>query len=68
MGGYGEFVNRGQYRLERVTGVFPEFRQGKALVRRAVVAETSTKNQATQSELTFIEGDISELAPLELAE
>ena len=68
VGGHGEFVKPGQYRLGRVTEVFPQFRQGKALVRRAVVAVTSTKDQANESELTLIERDISKLAPLELAE
>ena len=56
--------------MGRVTEVLPQIRKGKAIVRRAVVAvnSTSSSSQASESELTFIERDISKLAPLELAD
>ena len=70
VGSHGEFNKRGQYRMGRVTEVLPQIRKGKAIVRRAVVAvnSTSSSSQASESELTLIERDISKLAPLELAD
>ena len=70
VGSHGEFNKRGQYRMGRVTEVLPQIRKGKANVRRAVVAMNTTSNssQASESELTLIERDISKLAPLELTD
>ena len=68
MGGHGEFVKRGQYRLGRVSKVFPQIHQDKTLVRRALVAVNFTNDQAGDSILTLIERDIAKLALLELAE
>jgi len=68
VGGHGEFVKRGEFRVGRISKVFPQIRHGKTFVRRASVAVLSTNEEADDSKLTFVERHISKLAPLELTE
>ena len=68
VGNHGEFTKRGHYQMGRISSVLPQYRKGKALVRRAVVAIVSTNDATRKPEIKYIERDISKLAPLELSE
>ena len=65
VGGPGDFNKRGNYRLGRISEVLPQMRRGKALVRRAKIAVSSCDCNG-KPVVTYIDRDISKIAPLEL--
>ena len=68
VGGPAEVNKRGNYRLGRVARVHPQWRRGRAIVRRAVITVPVFDETTGKHRVTEIERDLSKIAPLEFCE
>ena len=63
--GLHDIHKQGNYKLGRVSKVLPHIRKGKALKGRASMT-VSNKTDNGQAKITYVERDLSKLAPLEM--
>ena len=64
--GPGDFNKRGNYKLGRISEVLPQMRRGKALVQGRAKIAVSSCDCNGKPVVTYIDCDISKIAPLEL--